>query len=93
MFYELVDGARVQEHLLIVETPGELELLDAVNLMERGDYSGAVRRVTTAIEVVVEAVVGKEIERAEGNAVATNFLNATRMNFKGNYALDLASEM
>jgi hypothetical protein len=50
--------------------------------MERGDYSGAVRRVTTAIEVVVEAVVGKEIERAEGNAVATNFLNATRMNFK-----------
>jgi hypothetical protein len=71
MFYELVDGARVQEHLLIVETPGELELLDAVNLMERGDYSGAVRRVTTAIEVVVEAVVGKEIERAEGNAVAT----------------------
>ncbi len=82
MFYELVDGARVQEHLLIVETPGELELLDAVNLMERGDYSGAVRRVTTAIEVVVEAVVGKEIERAEGNAVATNFLNATRMNFK-----------
>jgi hypothetical protein len=59
MFYELVDGARVQEHLLIVETPGELELLDAVNLMERGDYSGAVRRVTTAIEVVVEAVVGK----------------------------------
>ena len=68
--------------MLATETPGELELLDALNLMERGDYSGAVRQVTTAIEVVVEAVVEQEIERVEGKVAATNFLNATRMNFK-----------
>lgn len=34
-------------------TPGELDLLDARSLMERGDYTGAVRRTVTAVEAVV----------------------------------------
>lgn len=34
-------------------TRGELELLDARSLMERGDYTGAVRRTATALEAVV----------------------------------------
>jgi len=62
-------------------TPGELELLDALNLMERGDYSGAVRRITTAIEVIVEAVVGREVEAIDGKAQAEKFLESTRMKF------------
>jgi hypothetical protein len=34
-------------------TPGEFDLLDARSLMERGDYTGAVRRTVTAIEAVL----------------------------------------
>jgi hypothetical protein len=34
-------------------TPGEFDLLDARSLMERGDYTGAVRRSVTAIEAAV----------------------------------------
>jgi hypothetical protein len=43
--------------------------------MERGDYSGAVRRVTTVIEVVVKAAVAREIEKAEGKAAAQKSSN------------------
>jgi hypothetical protein len=49
--------------------------------MERGDYSGAVRRVTTAIEVIVEAVAGKAVETAIGKPAAEKFLKDTRMRF------------
>lgn len=34
-------------------TPGEFDLLDARSLMERGDYTGAVRRTVTALEAIV----------------------------------------
>ena len=34
-------------------TPGEFDLLDARSLMERGDYTGAVRRTVTAVEAVI----------------------------------------
>jgi hypothetical protein len=33
--------------------PGEFDLLDARSLMERGDYTGAVRRTVTAIEAIL----------------------------------------
>jgi hypothetical protein len=49
--------------------------------MERGDYSGAVRRITTAIEVVVEAMVGQKIETSQGKQSAEMFLNATKRKF------------
>src|SRR5712692_7898817 len=57
--YKLVDADDLRNQISLLATPGELELLDALNFMERGDYSGAVRRVTTAIEVIVEDVAGK----------------------------------
>lgn len=60
---------------------GELELLDALNFMERGDYSGAVRRITTAIEVMVEAALSHEINAAEGEQAATKFLKDTQTRF------------
>lgn len=79
--YQLISADDLQKHIPALATPGEFELLDALNLMERGDYSGAVRRITTAIEVIVETVVGKEIEAVDGKAEAEKFLNKTRFNF------------
>ena len=79
--YKLIETPELEGAISARGTQGELELLDALNLMERGDYSGAVRRVTTAIEVVVEAAVAREIETAEGKAAAAKFLQGTRMQF------------
>ena len=80
-FYQLIQGQELQSQASFVPSPGELELLDALNLMERGDYSGAVRRITTAIEVIVEAVAEKAVEAAKGKAAAQKFLKDTRMRF------------
>jgi hypothetical protein len=79
--YKLIDGDELRKQMSPLPTPGELELLDALNLMERGDYSGAVRRVTTAIEVIVEHVSGKAVENAKGQQAAAKFLKNTRMRF------------
>ena len=40
---------------------GEFDLLDARSLMERGDYTGAVRRTTTAIEALIGAKLKEEL--------------------------------
>jgi hypothetical protein len=45
-FYQLVDSITLHARMADTSTPGELELLDAINLMERGSYSDAVRRVS-----------------------------------------------
>jgi hypothetical protein len=79
--YQLIQAGDLSEQISAVATPGELELLDALNLMERGDYSGAVRRITTAIEVIVEALLGKAIEMAEGKGRAEKFLRETEKKF------------
>ena len=79
--YQLIEAEDLRNQLCLVPTPGELELLDALNLMERGDYSGAVRRVTTAIEVIVEVVAGAAVEAASGKQAAEKFLKDTRMRF------------
>jgi hypothetical protein len=79
--YQLIDGKDLQSKISPVPSPGELELLDALNLMERGDYSGAVRRVTTAIEVIVEAVAGKAVAAASGKQKAEKFLKDTKRRF------------
>ena len=79
--YKLIETSDLRNKMSFVGAPGEFELLDALNLMERGDYSGAVRRVTTAIEVIVEAVVGKSVEEKEGARTAVRFLKDTETNF------------
>jgi hypothetical protein len=38
-----------------------LDLLDAENLMVRGDYSGAVRRIATALEVALDVALRRTI--------------------------------
>jgi hypothetical protein len=79
--YKLIGADELRKQMSPLPTPGELELLDALNLMERGDYSGAVRRVTTAIEVIVEHVSGKAVEAAKGQQAAAKFLKDTRTRF------------
>jgi hypothetical protein len=79
--YKLIEADDLRKGISYVPTPGELELLDALNLMETGDYSGAVRRITTAIEVIVEAVAEKVMEESNGKQAAEKFLKDTRMRF------------
>jgi hypothetical protein len=80
-FYQLIEAPQLVESISDKFTPGELELLDAINLMERGNYSDAVRRITTAIEVIVEAVLYDLVEQHDGKEAALKFLKDTRMNF------------
>jgi hypothetical protein len=79
--YRLIEPDRLRESTGISPTAGESELLDAINFMERGNYTDAVRRITTAIEVIVEATVTQLIEKAEGKHAAEKYLKNTRMNF------------
>ena len=59
--YKLIDAAELQSVMSIEPSAGEYELLDALNFMERGDYSDAVRRITTAIEVQLESALRQEL--------------------------------
>ena len=59
----LVEPQELEESLAIEPSAGELELMDALNLMERGDYSSAVRRVTTAIEAIVRSRLEDELAK------------------------------
>lgn len=79
--YQLIGAEELRNQVSLIPSHGELELLDALNLMERGDYSGAVRRITTAIEVIVEAVAGNAVEAAKGKRAAEKFLKDTKMRF------------
>ncbi|WP_375503856.1 hypothetical protein [uncultured Jatrophihabitans sp.] len=59
-------------------TPGELDLLDARSLLERGDYTGAVRRTVTAIETLLRWALMTELKKsysptdAEGRTAETD---------------------
>lgn len=81
--YKLIDPPDLQAALSTDATAGELELLDAINLMERGDYTGAVRRITTAIEALVEQVLREELEKRHTAAEVERRLHASRNDFLG----------
>jgi hypothetical protein len=81
LHYKFIEESDLQNGISIIPA-GEFDLLDSLNLMERGDYSGAVRRITTALEVIVEGVVGRAVEVAEGKRNAVKFLKATETNFR-----------
>ena len=49
--------------------------------MERGDYAGAVRRVTTAIEAALEGVLRSELVTRYGEPEASTRLKRSRSNF------------
>ena len=64
-------SSTLQEIDTLTVTPGELELLDALSFMGRGDYTGAVRRACTAIEAVIEEALRTEGGGGSGSAEVT----------------------
>ena len=48
-FLQYIEPPQFSKRMSAAPSPGELELMDAMNLMERGNYSDAIRRVTTSI--------------------------------------------
>lgn len=81
--YTLVAREDLQEAMALAPGPGELELLDALNLMGRGDFSGAVRRITTAIEAMAEFVLREELLKNFAPADVEKKLAASRNDFPG----------
>jgi transposase-like protein len=55
--------------------------MDALGLMERGDYSSAIRRMRTAIEVIVADRLEKILTEKHGWKFAKRFLRETKMKF------------
>ncbi|WP_343995151.1 hypothetical protein, partial [Terrabacter terrae] len=68
-----------------IAVPGEFDLLDARSLMERGDYTGAVRRATTAIEAVVEWRLRKELLESLPAQEVEDRLRASQNDFPGRF--------
>lgn len=81
--YSLITPTELQSGMGKVPTAGEFELLDALNRMERGDYSGAVRRITTAIEAVLEAVLRTELLKIYPETDVERRLDASQNDFPG----------
>jgi hypothetical protein len=81
--YRLTTPAELAQALHYSPTAGELELLDALNRIERGDYSAAIRRVTTAIEVVLEDALRVELSKKHPAAVVEAKLQASQNDFNG----------
>jgi hypothetical protein len=80
---ELTTGDQLEGTTSASASPGEMDLLDARNLMERGDYSGAIRRTTTAIEVLVEYVLKVELSQQYDPNTVEAKLNASKTDFPG----------
>jgi len=67
-------------------TPGEFDLLDARSLMERGDYTGAVRRTVTAIEAVLRWALVTELSKKYSPSEAESRAGRTDNDFPGRLA-------
>jgi hypothetical protein len=81
--YKLIDAAELQSAMSIKPSAGEYELLDALNFMQRGDYSDAVRRITTAIEAQLESVLREELLKIHPMAEVEEKLKVSENDFPG----------
>ena len=81
--YKLIDPSELQAALGLRPSAGELELLDALNFMERGDYSEAVRRIVTAIEAQTEFLLRKELLKRHALPDVEKKLKASEKDFPG----------
>jgi hypothetical protein len=81
----LTDGEALESFDPSIGVPGELDLLDARNLMERGDYAGAIRRATTAIEALVEHVLRLELLKSHDSITVERKLAANQNDYPGRY--------
>jgi len=79
--YTLIEPSALQSAMTLEPSAGEFELLDALNFMERGDHTGAIRRITTAIEAQLQSALYQELLKLHpANKVAME-LNKTKNNF------------
>jgi hypothetical protein len=85
--YKLIDPSDLQAALAIQPSAGEFELLDALNFMERGDYSDAVRRITTAIEAQTEYALRQELLKKLPLPDVEQTLEDTKTNFPKRFEL------
>lgn len=82
--YNLISPNDLQQSFLKNEpSPGEYDLLDALNFMERGDYNGAVRRITTAIEVLVESLLIERLKEIYEEQEVHKIFKKVKNNFPG----------
>lgn len=81
--YALISPPKLQDAMVVEPSAGELELLDALNFMERGDYSGAVRRITTAIEAILDSVLRRELMGRYPEPEVESRLRASQNDFPG----------
>lgn len=81
--FEFVSAEELGKGLGLVATPGELELAQAMHLRERGDYSGAVRRSVTALEILLEARLEAELSAKYPAQEVARQLKLSRNNFPG----------
>jgi len=81
--YKLIDETELQSAMSAEPNSGEYELLDALNFMERGDYSGAVRRATTAIEAQLESALRQELLKIHPVTEVEKKLKASENDFPG----------
>ncbi|WIG18398.1 hypothetical protein [Kocuria rosea] len=79
--FRFTDPATVSATDPVQTTPGEFELLDARSMMERGDYTGSVRRSVTAIEAVVEHALSSELAKTLSSDEVRRELKRTETNF------------
>jgi hypothetical protein len=79
--FNLIEPSDLQLGMNTAASAGEYELLDSLNLMERGDYSGAVRRITTAIEAQTESILRQELLKSYLLPEVEKRLKLTEMNF------------
>lgn len=63
--------------------PSELALLDAHSFLHRGDYSGAVRRAVTALEVLLERQLQVELTKVNSASDVEDRLRKSRNDFSG----------
>ena len=66
-------------------SPEEYDLLDARSLMERGDYTGAVRRTVTAMEALVGSKLRTELEKKFTKTEVDTKMEASKTNYPGRY--------
>jgi hypothetical protein len=83
--YKLIEPSELQTALTFQPSAGEFDLMNALNLMERGDYSGAVRRITTAIEAQTESVLRQELLKKHPKEKAEKLLKNTENDFPGRF--------
>jgi hypothetical protein len=81
--YKLIEPSQLQTAFAIQPSAGEFDLMDALNLMERGNYSDAVRRITTAIEAQTEFALRQELLKKHRLPDVEKKLKASENDFPG----------